>query len=338
MATDSTELTFVRCPSCRSLVPAVSTRCRMCGAGLDSLEKEETSPAELQKSGRVRQRTMSQSGDALSRAASELREDLKSEPDLLEPKEMDFGSGSNGQHEADDAGFDDDPLGAYVEEVTEAPLKSKPEPEAEVPRPAPMSTRSSWVEPPTTPVASQDKSDDDWLSDVDEDLEELDDEPAPVARFKKRRRGKTKSEAPMVEAPVAAVAPKPSPVIQVAAPIVEQPKSSGDGQLVGWLVNFTDPKGRAIELREGKFFVTRKSFKSNDLVLDDASISVPHCLMRVQSGGVLEVQDMMSETGLAVKRQAKGDFVTEEKAKLAHGDWVKIGTLEYLVSLVPVKN
>ena len=32
---DSTELTFVRCPNCRSLVPAVSTRCRMCGAPLD---------------------------------------------------------------------------------------------------------------------------------------------------------------------------------------------------------------------------------------------------------------------------------------------------------------
>ena len=30
----SDELTFVRCPSCRSLVPAVSTRCRMCGAPL----------------------------------------------------------------------------------------------------------------------------------------------------------------------------------------------------------------------------------------------------------------------------------------------------------------
>lgn len=36
MATDSTDLAFVRCPSCRSLVPAVSTKCRMCGAGLEA--------------------------------------------------------------------------------------------------------------------------------------------------------------------------------------------------------------------------------------------------------------------------------------------------------------
>ena len=53
MATDSTELTFVRCPSCRSLVPAVSTRCRMCGAGLEGVAKPnqksvESEPAEPQ--------------------------------------------------------------------------------------------------------------------------------------------------------------------------------------------------------------------------------------------------------------------------------------------------
>ena len=55
MAIDSTELTFVRCPSCRSLVPAVSTRCRMCGASLDvaagqgaaSDEAEPSDPTEV---------------------------------------------------------------------------------------------------------------------------------------------------------------------------------------------------------------------------------------------------------------------------------------------------
>ena len=46
MATDSTELTFVRCPACRSLVPAMSSRCRMCGAGLDPVdEASEQVPA-----------------------------------------------------------------------------------------------------------------------------------------------------------------------------------------------------------------------------------------------------------------------------------------------------
>lgn len=75
MATDSTELTFVRCPSCRSLVPAVSTRCRMCGAtldnGADAAGQESGSP----KSGRVRQRTISQSRNELTQTANRIRDE-----------------------------------------------------------------------------------------------------------------------------------------------------------------------------------------------------------------------------------------------------------------------
>lgn len=35
MTTEETELTFIRCPGCRSLVPAIATRCRMCGELLE---------------------------------------------------------------------------------------------------------------------------------------------------------------------------------------------------------------------------------------------------------------------------------------------------------------
>ncbi len=42
MTTEETELTFIRCPGCRSLVPAVATRCRMCGELLESrADKQE---------------------------------------------------------------------------------------------------------------------------------------------------------------------------------------------------------------------------------------------------------------------------------------------------------
>ena len=47
MSTDSTELTFVRCPSCRSLVPAAQKRCRMCGAVLDASGQPERSEERL---------------------------------------------------------------------------------------------------------------------------------------------------------------------------------------------------------------------------------------------------------------------------------------------------
>ena len=75
MSTDSTELTFVRCPSCRSLVPAISTRCRMCGATLEASAVPESSDQDQKKSGRVRQRTMSEPSRDLSSAAQVAREE-----------------------------------------------------------------------------------------------------------------------------------------------------------------------------------------------------------------------------------------------------------------------
>lgn len=68
MSTEETELTFVRCPSCRSLVPAVATRCRMCGQALDAAH--ETPPAtkadESRKQSRVRLKTDTVSEDDVS--------------------------------------------------------------------------------------------------------------------------------------------------------------------------------------------------------------------------------------------------------------------------------
>lgn len=56
MAVDETELSFIRCPNCRSLVPAVAARCRMCGFILK--ENRETVQSDDRPS-RVRQRTIS---------------------------------------------------------------------------------------------------------------------------------------------------------------------------------------------------------------------------------------------------------------------------------------
>ena len=61
MSADSIELTFVRCPSCRSLVPAASSRCKMCGAGLEATAQPDKSEEERKKTGRVRQNTMTRS-------------------------------------------------------------------------------------------------------------------------------------------------------------------------------------------------------------------------------------------------------------------------------------
>ncbi len=66
MTTEETELTFVRCPNCRSLIPAIATRCRMCGAQFEKKADGETpaaDPAASGKQSRVRQRTISATPD-----------------------------------------------------------------------------------------------------------------------------------------------------------------------------------------------------------------------------------------------------------------------------------
>jgi hypothetical protein len=63
MTTEETELTFVRCPSCRSLIPAIATRCRMCGAqfekGGEAQSDSNQDQSDPSRKSRVRQRTIS---------------------------------------------------------------------------------------------------------------------------------------------------------------------------------------------------------------------------------------------------------------------------------------
>lgn len=60
MSADETELTFIRCPGCRSLVPAIATRCRMCGYQFDISQKDTPASGDaLRQMGRIRQRTIS---------------------------------------------------------------------------------------------------------------------------------------------------------------------------------------------------------------------------------------------------------------------------------------
>ncbi len=107
------------------------------------------------------------------------------------------------------------------------------------------------------------------------------------------------------------------------------------GRLFGWLVSYENPDGRAIELREGKFFVTASSIKGSDLVLEDPSISTPHALMSISDSGLL-VQDLMSDNGVFVRVHGDGDYRREDGIiRVAHGDWIRFGDVDFLVIVVP---
>lgn len=62
---EDTELAFIQCPGCRSLLPAVATRCRMCGYSLEERGKGATAADDAEKKSRVRQRTVSIAGEDL---------------------------------------------------------------------------------------------------------------------------------------------------------------------------------------------------------------------------------------------------------------------------------
>jgi pSer/pThr/pTyr-binding forkhead associated (FHA) protein len=107
------------------------------------------------------------------------------------------------------------------------------------------------------------------------------------------------------------------------------------GRLFGWLVSYENPDGRAIELREGKFFVTSSSIKGSDLILEDPSISTPHALMSISDAGLL-VQDLMSDHGVFVRAGDDGSYRREDGViRVSHGDWLKFGDVEFLVIIVP---
>jgi hypothetical protein len=105
------------------------------------------------------------------------------------------------------------------------------------------------------------------------------------------------------------------------------------------LVSFESPDGRAIELREGKFFVTGSSIRGTDLVIEDPSISTPHALMSVSADHGLLIQDLMSERGIFVRPGERGQYKREDGVvELKHGDWVRFGDVEFLVTVVPFEK
>lgn len=415
MASETSDLTFVRCPSCRSLVPASASRCRICNNPLDGLNKEQPDPAK--SGGRVRQKTITASPEevdaVLQAAQSAASKPPPPPPPVAAPTQA-------AAPEADDF----DPLGAYLQEMESG---GAPEPQLET-KPA------SSVPSPL---------DDDDLFDLDI-FDEPIAEPAPVAA---RAPEPVAAEPVRDEAPVVRGAPESprearpkfeAPPARPAPPVTDRPRESrpsqpqqnggqpanrsgggGEqrrqesrpqesrpqqqqeqrppkqnqnqgfqakqnqqqpqqrreerkpdrpprqdpprrepearrdggqerapvagpktgkmrpGRLFGWLVSYENPDGRAIELREGKFFVTSSSIKGSDLILEDPSISTPHALMSISDSGLL-VQDLMSDHGVFVRAGDDGSYRREDGViRVSHGDWLKFGDVEFLVIIVP---
>ena len=98
MTTEETEITFIRCPSCRSLVPSVATRCRMCGHQFQKADGAAAQPVDdsREKRSRIRQRTISVTrgeGDQLNVSASPPADFESASPDPAIPFRDHYSSG-----------------------------------------------------------------------------------------------------------------------------------------------------------------------------------------------------------------------------------------------------
>jgi hypothetical protein len=454
MSTDSTELTFVRCPSCRSLVPAVSPRCRMCGATLDPSQRSEDSTFDQKKSNRVRQRTMSQPENELSETAGKIRDDEETESPAPAVTETQVTSQVPQGRDIDSMA---DPLSAYIEEVpveehraqagdageagavpgAEAPTEEAPpevdsqgdngagstsavesllsEPAvveepvkaAQVPaEPEPQALESKPMEAPKNEVkAAEEPQPFENKSRVivesgqkrggrsglsfgrPRDEEQRGDRPKgqdrpgqgtsekhaervsgfPPPRRPEERRGSEHRQNDQRQNDHSGGdrqrwnerdrnrgSQPPPPAMHKEQEQRNQDRRPAEGEahdkpkhfdprriektsarLFGWLVSFSNPDGVALELREGRFFISRSSLKPTDLIIDDQSISTPHALISVNTQGQgLRIQDLMSESGVYLRRKATDSYQRiTDTAKLEHGDWIRFGEVEFQLTV-----
>lgn len=438
MASETNELTFVRCPSCRSLVPASAVRCRICNNPLEAAAKSGDTSEAPKAGGRVRQKTISADADEVLQITSEANDHNFSTPP---PAPV--------ATHAEDSGDDSDPLSAYLQELEEdtAPTASGQSSVAPAVIEEPADEfddlfgdmhdledegdgeKVQAVSPALSPDIGLDREDDfDAVPAVSheeplrtsakggyERASEVESREAPVAvqappkrdsqptqrqaqpfRLEKRpggaqvarpqpernnrpQGGERPSEGRKENRGGAVSAPRPErndrpreeprkpKQEQTARPsdrpqrrepdsqpqrseVVHEPRAevaSGGpkmgrmrpGRLFGWLVSFESADGRAIELREGKFFVTATSIRGTDLVIEDPSISTPHAMMSVSTEHGLLIQDLMSDRGVFVRSGERGQYRREDGVfEVRHGDWVRFGDVEFLVTVVPAGN
>jgi hypothetical protein len=291
---------------------------------------------------------MSQPAGEVLSAVSKIKDEMQAEATIAHKDEV----------AAPEAGPDsaiDDPLGAFLEEVDE-------------------STEAAPSQAAAPAFEGDSDEDDDEEFDLDEDdgfdftdddedplgldSEDEDEVEAPPVVEKPRAKAQ-----PALEAPVASAVSIPAPVAtngvhdskkkkrervmetineEVHSEVESQPDyaperlaKSAPGKLVGWFVSFSDPDGVAVELREGRFFVTSASIKGSDLIVDDPSISTPHALVKVSVDNGLWVQDLMSDKGTHVCAVGSEEFKKEEGARqLKHGDIVRFGDVEFVASVL----
>lgn len=411
MSASETELTFIRCPSCRSLVPSVAVRCRMCGHQFDKSTAQTSEPASppspppngssavspvqtaapepesktpstkssglsWQIGSRVRQRTISATPEEMEEIKREFiaskddaplapSEELapvttppsfeakgRSEPLEDNPEEIaedDFEEGDFSDEDSDEGepshfgGESGTGEGRRRRKRRRRKKKTnfEPSPNVEVGARMPAAVIEAREEPREDRIETQ--REDRAGERRPEQREDRREERRPT-NFRGERPFEPRpaperpvSERPSPERVVSErVIPEQRPVTRpVSVPVV--PNVESENMLVGWFVNFDlNPSGVSAELRSGKYFISSKKLRPGDFVIEDDTVSMPHCMVTAVPGDGLYIQDLMSEKGTYVCKAGATQFeaVTGQQ-KVSSGDRIRFGTHEALLVIVP---
>lgn len=303
MSTEEAELTFIRCPSCRSLVPAVASRCRMCG---HNFSEAKSSVAQQEN----------QASQTIIPTIVPREQQLLSEQSDVAPESPAHFSSDQGQKEESPTRITNFLAEQELrEKVSQVDAVEKIIPEVLTDDTEFMRRRRR----------KKRKRRPDQL--VEHSIGQIIDNPTRSENDMDNY--STETRTPVINNPVV----NRNGAIQFG----ESTKVGREGVLVGWFVSYgVNQSGASQEIRSGQFFIGRQRLRDNDLLIQDDSVSTPHLLIRAADQGGFLVQDLLSEEGTYIKRAGQSEFTRcEEPTKVSHGDTLRIGRYETLVCLLP---
>ncbi len=112
--------------------------------------------------------------------------------------------------------------------------------------------------------------------------------------------------------------------------------------LIGFLVSFDkNENGDIFELRSGRLIITSESAAGwSYILIEDASVSPMHAILRIDESGAVQVLDQLSEFGTRIKRfgSQEEEQISGEKSTIEHGDIIKFGDRTFHVCILALNS
>ena len=346
------EFRFIKCPGCRGLVPATATKCRMCGQELTAHDSDHA-PQQREEHKRDRSNTVDWgTGETMAGKKADSDPTVGRSGSIYDFLKKDF---DEIDHAEDDYPIEADPYG--IDDYENATIVTNDVVKRDVEnRPVTRTTGTTELSEAEEKIKRQFKTHSDTIHSYSKStLESGRQEYISEQPIQKKQVELAVTDAEVLENVKPATKPVAEPVKE---PVRESVKESyrtedkmineqknnsqihiksSNQQLIGWLLSFKkDSCGSAVEIREGRFFVSSSKVRETDLVISDGSLSVPHCLMKADRGTGIQVQDLMSENGTYIRKEHSGEYEIVTSPTVAeHGDWLKFGDYEVMVCVVP---